>query len=101
VSFVPITPWYNNQPPTKTFEYLLAGLPVIATKTHENEKVLKDEPLSELINDDVDSFMNAIIGIKAKLSNGIERSYFQTKYKSYAWEQVVNDSFIPLVNNAR
>ena len=36
VSYVPRTPYYDVQPPTKTFEYLLAGMPVIATATSEN-----------------------------------------------------------------
>ena len=43
VSFVPVTPYYNVQPPTKTFEYLCSGLVVIATNTIENSKVINTE----------------------------------------------------------
>jgi glycosyltransferase involved in cell wall biosynthesis len=40
VSYVPIVPYYDCQPPTKTYEYLLAGMPVIATATSENRKII-------------------------------------------------------------
>jgi glycosyltransferase involved in cell wall biosynthesis len=40
VSYVPITPYYTHQPPTKTYEYLLSGLPVLATATKENTKII-------------------------------------------------------------
>lgn len=40
VSFVPITDYYDVQPPTKTFEYLLSGMPVIATETLEHMHII-------------------------------------------------------------
>ncbi len=40
LSFVPLTPYYDVQPPTKTFEYLLSGMPVLATATQENSRVV-------------------------------------------------------------
>ena len=40
VSYVPVTEYYDAQPPTKTFEYLLSGLAVIATNTSENKRVI-------------------------------------------------------------
>ncbi|WP_162417031.1 glycosyltransferase [Cyclobacterium roseum] len=43
ISFVPITPYYTHQPPTKTYEYLLSGLPVLATATEENAKIISDD----------------------------------------------------------
>ncbi|MBB4080494.1 glycosyltransferase involved in cell wall biosynthesis [Lewinella aquimaris] len=41
VSYVPITDYYNFQPVTKTYEYFLAGLPVIATATHEHKLIVE------------------------------------------------------------
>ena len=41
VSYVPITDYYNFQPVTKTYEYFLAGLPVIATATHEHTLIVE------------------------------------------------------------
>jgi glycosyltransferase involved in cell wall biosynthesis len=40
VSYIPITDYFNCQPPTKTFEYLVNGLCVIGTATLENKKVI-------------------------------------------------------------
>lgn len=40
VSYIPITDYFNCQPPTKTFEYLVNGLCVIGTATQENKKVI-------------------------------------------------------------
>lgn len=38
-----MTEYYDSQPPTKTFEYALSGLYVLATKTRENEKVITND----------------------------------------------------------
>jgi glycosyltransferase involved in cell wall biosynthesis len=43
VSYIPMTDYFDVQPPTKTFEYLLAGMAVVATATTENKKVIGDE----------------------------------------------------------
>lgn len=40
VSFIPITDFYNFQPPTKTYEYILNGLFTIATETYENKQII-------------------------------------------------------------
>lgn len=65
VSFVPLTSYYDNQPPTKTYEYLLSGLPVIATKTKENLKIVTNR-CGILINDDAESFA---AGVREILEN--------------------------------
>jgi hypothetical protein len=40
ISFVPCTDYFDCQPVTKTFDYLLSGMPVIATNTFENKKII-------------------------------------------------------------
>jgi glycosyltransferase involved in cell wall biosynthesis len=40
LSFIPLEKYYDDQPATKTFEYLLSGLACIATRTSENQKVI-------------------------------------------------------------
>src|SRR5690606_1611564 len=40
VCYIPITDFFDVQPPTKLFEYALSGLFTIATKTKENEKFI-------------------------------------------------------------
>ncbi len=87
VSYIPITPYYNYQPPTKTFEYLMSGMPVIATGTYEHKQIIND--LNGIIIDDTpESFAHAI----TKLHEDIT-CYNEQKIKSsvaeYEWTKIV------------
>jgi len=96
VSYIPINEIYDCQPPTKTYEYLLAGMPVLATKTIENSFVI-NEGNGVMIEDSADSFYDGL------------RSFFlhkDTKYDSvaiknaalqFSWQRIVEDSFIPYI----
>ena len=42
ISYVPITDYFNHQPVTKTFEYLMSGMPVLATGTIENKLIINE-----------------------------------------------------------
>jgi glycosyltransferase involved in cell wall biosynthesis len=59
VSFVPLTEYFDFQPVTKTFDYLLSGMPVIATATSENKKVISSSN-GVLIDDTVESFYKGL-----------------------------------------
>ncbi len=59
VSYVPLTPYFNYQPPTKTFEYLMAGMPVIATGTYEHRQIVHDVN-GIIIEDTPESFAEGI-----------------------------------------
>jgi glycosyltransferase involved in cell wall biosynthesis len=57
LSYIPINDKYDNQPPTKTYEYLMANCFVIASGTLENKKIINksngiiiDNSESSLIN---------------------------------------------------
>lgn len=101
ISFIPITEWYNDQPPTKTFEYLLSGLPVIATRTLENEKVLKDDPYCILIRDDEESFAESLFQMKEVLYQNPRPSYFYNRYSQYSWESVVKEYFVQMMKEIK
>ena len=58
-SFVPITDYYQNQPPTKTYEYCLSGLVTIATKTYSNVRLINEEN-GILVNDTADDIVVAL-----------------------------------------
>lgn len=59
ISYIPVTPWYEYQPATKTFEYLMAGMPVIATGTFENKKIINEQN-GIIIADNPESFANSL-----------------------------------------
>ncbi len=89
VSFIPMTPYFDCQPPTKTFEYMLSGMPVIATSTYENMRLI-DNNNGVLIQDNEDSFYNGLneLAYNKKLydSNAIRKFC-----KKYTWKNIVND----------
>lgn len=60
VSYIPITDYYDVQPATKTFEYLLSGLAVIGTATSEN-KLIINESNGILIGESITDFCNGLI----------------------------------------
>lgn len=96
VAFIPITDYYDFQPPTKTFEYLLSGIPVIATKTQANKEILKNFQNSVLINDDKDEFADAVLHFRDNLSN-VNSTLIQTSAEAFSWKLIINDRFIPII----
>ncbi|MCC2631391.1 MAG: glycosyltransferase family 4 protein, partial [Patescibacteria group bacterium] len=56
LAYVPITPWFNPQPPLKTLEYLASGLNVVATKTDSHQELWEDLPCELLQNDTSEDF---------------------------------------------
>lgn len=60
VSYVPKTSFFDVQPVTKTFEYLGAGLPVIATSTSEQLKVINKVEYGQTCEDTPESFKEAL-----------------------------------------
>lgn len=88
VSFVPITEYYNHQPPTKTFEYALSGLFTIATDTSENQKIITSEN-GILIQDTVEDFAQALEFVYEKKHLFNEQA-IRDSLKESTWSNVVN-----------
>jgi glycosyltransferase involved in cell wall biosynthesis len=93
VSFVPITPYYQNQPPTKTYEYLLSGLPVLATNTNANAKII-DVSNGILIQDDVDSVADGIFSLSEKLDS-YNSEKIRKDMEPSLWKNIVNNILHP------
>jgi glycosyltransferase involved in cell wall biosynthesis len=98
VSFIPIKSYYNFQPPTKTFEYLLSGLPVIGTNTYENIKVLKNQKISVLINDTEEDFENALSELKKDILK-VNPDEIIKSARMYTWECIIKDNALPFFLN--
>ena len=95
VSFVPITPYFDVQPPTKTIEYLMSGLPVIATATRENIKLI-NENNGVLINDDVNNFF---YGLRKLYRKQYDNQFIRREMGKYKWQNIVNSKVRPLIQN--
>jgi glycosyltransferase involved in cell wall biosynthesis len=97
VSFVPCTKYYDGQPPTKTYEYLLNGLPVIATRTTENKYVINNEN-GILIDDTEDGFCIGIEQI-AKNKDNFNNRAIQLNNLKYSYKEIVETILKPYLLN--
>jgi glycosyltransferase involved in cell wall biosynthesis len=90
VSYVPLTDYYDCQPVTKTFEYLLSGMPVIATRTTENKKVI-DQKNGVLVGETAEEFY---FGLKKIFENraSINSEKIRTSSMDYTWEKIVQEN---------
>jgi glycosyltransferase involved in cell wall biosynthesis len=93
VSFVPINYIYDCQPATKTFEYLLAGMPTIATGTKENKLVINNEN-GVIIDDTATSFEQGLEEIYLKRGNFSSIAIKRTAEGSQ-WERIVRCNLYP------
>jgi hypothetical protein len=89
VAYVPITDYYNVQPSTKVYEYVVSKIPVIATKTTENINVL-DASFGVLTGDRPADFAEGIQTIVKKINEG--KIYFDEQTISkFHWDNVVGE----------
>jgi glycosyltransferase involved in cell wall biosynthesis len=97
VSFIPITSYYQNQPPTKTYEYLLSGLPVLATNTRANAKIVHQSN-GVLIQDNVEAISKGIFEISEKLDSYNSRQ-IKEEMENSLWKNIVNKILYPYLVN--
>lgn len=89
VSFIPMTPYFDCQPPTKTFEYLLSGMPVIATSTYENSLIVNDGN-GVLIEDSAENFCDGLRNLVTNIGN-YNSDEIRSTSKSYLWENIIQN----------
>lgn len=97
VSYIPINPIYDCQPPTKTFEYLLAGLPVIATNTSENAAVITEH--NGLLIEDTPEAFYAALQTLAERRAAYSSERIRTEALKYSWETIVRSNLVPYINS--
>jgi glycosyltransferase involved in cell wall biosynthesis len=96
VSFIPLTDYYNKQPPTKTFEYILSGLFCIATATSSNRELIR-ETNGILIKDTAEAFCDALIKFW-KLRNFICEKDIRDSLKYSTWKSIVEEKLSNILN---
>jgi glycosyltransferase involved in cell wall biosynthesis len=97
VSFVPLTAYYDMQPVTKTYEFLMAGLPIIATRTTQNRQLVNDTN-GVLIEDTPESFARGLAKIKSKLP-GLSPLAIQGASLQHSWENVILGQYLPYLES--
>jgi len=96
ISYVPITDYYNHQPPTKTYEYILSGLFTIATNTYSNREVINNVN-GVLIEDTPEDFSQALEFIH--LNRNFDSKNIRETLIEHTWEKIVNSKLIPILEN--
>lgn len=87
ISYIPITSYFNNQPPTKTFEYINSGMICLATKTNENKKIINSSN-GILCLDNEDSFKESLLQINEDIENYNSVTIRKT-VEEYTWQKIV------------
>ena len=95
ISYIPQTSYFEYQPPTKTFEYILSGLVCIATSTFANKEIVNINN-GVLIDDNPKSFAQ---GLEYIWDN---RTRYQTSkiaitVTDYSWESIVKRYLCPVL----
>lgn len=90
MSFIPITEYFDNQPPTKTFEYLLSGMYVLATDTKENKKVITNEK-GLLIKDSIEEVSKGLQSIYEN-RHRLNSKDIQVQSQQYSWDKIVKNN---------
>ncbi len=96
LSYIPLTQYFNFQPPTKTFEYLSSGMITIATSTVENISVI-NESNGILIRDNEDSLFEGLKFIYNN-KNKYNSLNIQDNSRQYSWENIVFNNLLPYLN---
>jgi len=97
VVYVPCTTYFDCQPSTKLFEYLLSGIPVIATQTTENKNVINDLN-GVLIQDTPVAFYNGLKQLWRQKSQ-FHSPALRESVKSYTWENIIVNHLKPNLEN--
>ena len=93
ISYIPITEYYNFQPPTKTFEYLLSGIPTLATQTFENAQII-NKTNGVLTQDTPESFGEGLNKIILQYQN-YNADEIIGSVKDYTWDNIITNNLEP------
>ena len=97
ISFIPITEYYDHQPPTKTFEYILSGLYCIATATSANKELINVEN-GCLIQDTAQGFADGIEQF-INCNQHIDENRLRNTLSHLTWRHIVKKQLTYILNN--
>lgn len=96
LSFVPLLPKYDAQPPTKTFEYLMHGMPVLATATQSNRQIV-DPNCGVLIGDDETSVCEGLRQMIQRFES-FDRNAIREKAMMNDYGRLTEEVFLPFLD---
>jgi len=93
ISYVPITSYFTNNIPTKTYEYLLSGMAVVATETKANKDII-DQNNGVLIQDNPKSFYEGLNEMYHNMDK-YDSNIIKSKVDNYTVENVIKKHYVP------
>lgn len=100
LSFVPLTPYFNFQPPTKLFEYMAAQLIVISTRSNATLDVIEHGYNGFLTDDTPEGLSQAMVtacALEEEEKQSILR-HAQTTAATFDWEHLISTRLLPVYN---
>lgn len=98
VAFVPMTPYYDCQPSTKIYEYVLSGMYCIATNTYEN-RILIDPINGVLCDDNAMSFSDALVKYYKLDKTNFNSADIKQSMQQYLWKNVIDGKLLNLMTS--
>jgi len=94
VCYYPLSSFYENQPPTKLFEYILSGIPCISVDTTETRKYISIHN-GILIKDNINGFSKGLKNIVEVMP--YDSDVIRSTLSKFTWKSIVNNYLIPLL----
>lgn len=89
VAYIPITSYYDCQPSTKIYEYLMAGMPVLATGTFENKQIINKNN-GIVVDDTPKGFAEGISYLYNHITD-FNMENIKSSVLSHRWSTIVED----------
>lgn len=93
VAYIPIVPEFDNQPSTKIFEYLLAGMAVVATETSENRRLVEPHN-GVLCRDTPRSFQRALEQLHERRVR-FDSALIRKDTSAFTWAHITHNQLLP------
>lgn len=97
ISYIPLNSFFQSQPPTKTYEYLLSGMAVLATCTDENKLVI-DSSNGALSDDTIKGVESAFNYIYINRFSFNSLLIQENSFK-YSWNYITDSILIPYIES--
>lgn len=97
ISYIPLTSYFDYQPPTKNYEYMLSGMVCLATSTKANKEMINFSN-GVLIRDNADSFA---FGLNQLWDNRLNynSNEIRSSQQNFTWESIVKNTLKGILQN--
>lgn len=96
VSYIPITDYFEYQPPTKTFEYILSGMVCLATSTKANEEVITTK--NGILHKDNSMAFKEALEIILQKQDTYNSNTIRNTLLDYQWKNIIEKYLKPIIN---